>query len=345
MAAIWSDPDFLALPEGPQRLYMFLLSQPDLSHAGLVPMRIGRWAKKVAGGTRELIEGHIATLSDSRFVVADMDTEELLVRTFVRNDGVYKQPKVMLRMREDASQIESAVLRAAFRVELDRLPLDELSDKPGGPGGDQPSTREQVERVVETLRQDFTPDAQYLSERVSGRVSDTLPSPETGESGQPAGQEGSGYPSEGVSDTPRVRAGAFPQPPSPVPQPPATIPATPGRGEPGTELAIVDDAPTAQTLVAEWIDHCAEPPPGRVKGQVAKELKALLDEGIDPHRIRAALAEWNRKGLHPSTLASVVHEIGNRAPATTNKQQATTEMFNRQMARAVEREREMGLRP
>lgn len=75
-----------------------------------------------------------------------------------------------------------------------------------------------------------------------------------------------------------------------------------------------DNAPTAQALVAEWIDHCAEPPPGRVKGQVAKELKALLDEGIDPHRIRAALAEWNRKGLHPSTLASVVHEIGNRKP-------------------------------
>jgi hypothetical protein len=83
---------------------------------------------------------------------------------------------------------------------------------------------------------------------------------------------------------------------------------------PRKTLAVVADEVTAQTLVAEWIDHCAEPPPGRVKGQVAKELKALLNEGIDPHRIRAALAEWNRKGLHPSTLASVVHEIGNRKP-------------------------------
>jgi hypothetical protein len=308
MAAIWNDPDFLALAEGPQRLYMFLLSQPDLSHAGLVPLRIGRWAKKVAGGTRALIEQHIATLAEARFVVADEDTEELLVRTFVRNDGVYKQPKVMLRLREDARQIESPRLRSAFRAELDRLPLNELAD----------GTRATVSGIVDTLRSDFADAQEYPSERVS----DT------------------------PSDTPRVRAGAFPQPPTPVPQPPATVPATPGRGEPGRSLAVVsDDAPTAQTLVGEWIDHCPERPPGRVIGQVSKELKALLDEGIDPERVRRALAEWNRKGLHPSTLPSVVHEIGNRAPAKTNRQAAEDAMWERAMDRAIEREREMGLRP
>lgn len=308
MAAIWNDPDFLALAEGPQRLYMFLLSQPDLSHAGLVPLRIGRWAKKVSGGTRALIEQHIATLADARFVVADEDTEELLVRTFVRNDGVYKQPKVMLRLREDARQIESPRLRSAFRAELDRLPLNELAD----------GTRATVSGIVDTLRSDFADAQGYPLERVS----DT------------------------PSDTPRVRAGAFPQPPTTDPQPPATVPATPGRGEPGRSLAVIaDDAPTAQTLVAEWIDHCPERPPGRVIGQVSKELKGLLDEGIDPERVRRALAEWNRKGLHPSTLPSVVHEIGNRAPTKTNRQAAEDAMWERAMDRAIEREREMGLRP
>lgn len=103
-------------------------------------------------------------------------------------------------------------------------------------------------------------------------------------------------------------------------------------------MAIRDEAPTAQTLVAEWIDHCPEKPPSRVVGQVAKELKSLLSEGIDPHRVRTALAEWNRKGLHPSTLASVVHEIGNRAPAARG-QQATNDLFDRAMARAIEAER------
>ena len=82
---------------------------------------------------------------------------------------------------------------------------------------------------------------------------------------------------------------------------------------------IVPESPTAQSLVGEWIDHCDAKPPKQVIGQVAKHLKAMLNEGIEPERIRAALAEWNRKGLHPSTLPSVVHEVANRrAPQRRN---------------------------
>jgi len=106
---------------------------------------------------------------------------------------------------------------------------------------------------------------------------------------------------------------------------------------PAATLALFTTEPTAQSLVGEWIDHCDQRPPGRVVGQVAKELKTLLDEGIEPERVRAALAEWNRKGLHPSTLASVVHEIGNRAPAAKG-QQATNDLFDRAMARAIAKE-------
>lgn len=65
---------------------------------------------------------------------------------------------------------------------------------------------------------------------------------------------------------------------------------------------------SAQTLVAEWIEHCATRPPQRVIGHVSKELKLLLDEGQPYDDVRAGLAAWARKGLHPSTLASVVHE-------------------------------------
>jgi hypothetical protein len=314
MAAIWNDDDFLSMDVSAQRLYMFLLSQPDLSHAGLVPMRIRRWAKKAKGTTPADIDGTLRVLSEERFVVIDHDTEEVLLRTFVRNDGVYKQPKVMLRLREDAKLIESPLLRSAFRAELDRLPLQELAD----------GTRGTVEKIVHDLREDFgdVSAGRYPSERVS----DTP--------GEPIAEA-----TEGVADTPRVRAGAFPQPPTPIPQPPATVPPqAAGGGEPGASLALVDMAPTAQTLVAEWIDHCPERPPGRVIGQIAKELKTMLDEGVSPERVRSGLAEWNRKGLHPSTLASVVHEITNRKP-TARSQQATDDLFSAAMERAIERDR------
>jgi hypothetical protein len=68
---------------------------------------------------------------------------------------------------------------------------------------------------------------------------------------------------------------------------------------------------TTDALVAEWIDHCAKRPPGPVIGQVGKQIKAMLAEGIDPADVRAGLAEWARKGIHPSTLPSVVNEVMN----------------------------------
>ena len=142
-----------------------------------------------------------------------------------------------------------------------------------------------------------------------------------------------------------------PNPTQPDPTRPNPPRSVSGSDEPPSrDLAIVDaeivtEGPTAQTLTAEWIDHCAERPPRNVIGQISKHLKQMLDEGIDPDRIRRALAEWNRKGLHPSTLPSVVHEIANRQAPMTNRQAAENAMWDRAMDRAIEREREMGLRP
>jgi hypothetical protein len=308
MSAIWTDPDFLALPVGPQRLYMFLLSQPDLSHAGLVPMRVRTAGPRRSQRQRPAASRTTSTTWRARFVVTDADTEELLVRTFVRNDGVYKQPKVMLRLREDARQIESPALRAAFRAELGRLPLEELSRNPTGRDAEGPSTFQSVSEVVDTLRADFSDAPEYPTEGVS----DT------------------------PSDTPRVRAGAFPQPPTPVPQPPSPVPATPG-GESPRALAVTEEG-SSQALVAEWIDHCAAKPPRRVIGHVASEVKTMLDEGIAYDRVRHGLAEWNGRNLHPSTLPSIVHGIANRAPAKVRGQQATDDIFERAMERAVARE-------
>jgi hypothetical protein len=66
---------------------------------------------------------------------------------------------------------------------------------------------------------------------------------------------------------------------------------------------------TAQVLVAEWIDHCPERPPSRVIGQVAKELAGCLNDGIPYEAVRAGLQQWQLRGLHPSNIASVVHEL------------------------------------
>jgi hypothetical protein len=77
---------------------------------------------------------------------------------------------------------------------------------------------------------------------------------------------------------------------------------------------------SAQNLVAEWVDHCnGGRPPGRVIGQVAREIGAMLTEGIPYADVRAGLQQWHTQGLHPSTLASVVHEIRNPKKANGAK--------------------------
>lgn len=94
-------------------------------------------------------------------------------------------------------------------------------------------------------------------------------------------------PPEGVPESPPI-----PPEPQPLPHSETNVSRTP-----------------TQALVAEWLDHCGTRPPQRVVGQISRELKILLDDdGIDYAVVRLGLAAWNRKGLHPATLASVVHE-------------------------------------
>lgn len=81
--------------------------------------------------------------------------------------------------------------------------------------------------------------------------------------------------------------------------------------EAGSMLPARADAPTAQTIVTEWIDRCPARPPNRVIGQVAKLVGEMLAEGIDPADTRRGLKAWMTKNLHPSTLPSVVNEVMN----------------------------------
>jgi hypothetical protein len=125
--SIWRDPHFTGMDPGAQRLYMFLLSQDDLSYCGVMPMRERRWAPKAAGLTVADIERDLKTLEASprRFVITDEDTGELLIRSLLRRDGVWRQPNLLKQARESAGQIESFKIRAALAGELRRLPLDE----------------------------------------------------------------------------------------------------------------------------------------------------------------------------------------------------------------------------
>jgi hypothetical protein len=85
---------------------------------------------------------------------------------------------------------------------------------------------------------------------------------------------------------------------------------------------------TAQTILGEWLERVKRPPSG-VIGQVGKHVRAMLAEGIEPDDVRRGLAAWAEKGLHPSTLPSVVNEAMNGRPRKPRQQQDTDDMFDR----------------
>jgi hypothetical protein len=115
--------------------------------------------------------------------------------------------------------------------------------------------------------------------------------------------------------------------------------------EPVEETSL-RSAQTPQTLVAEWVDHCnGSRPPGRVIGQIAKEIGAMLNEGIPYADVRAGLQQWQLRGLHPSVLASVVHEMrtARSGGLKSRRQLETDSQFERMMAIAAERDAQLNL--
>lgn len=119
--AIWRDPEYRSLPVEAQWAYLMLLSQPHVSQAGTLPLMPGKWAKGCDGMTAATVTTALEALEAARFVFFDEDTEEALIRSFIRNDGVLRQPNVLKSAIKSALLLESDKLRAVMCFELRRI--------------------------------------------------------------------------------------------------------------------------------------------------------------------------------------------------------------------------------
>lgn len=281
LSRIWDDKDFLALESGPQRLYCFLVTQANLNHAGLLPMTLRKWAKKAPDLTPEVVLRDLRALAAARFVVVDEDSEEVLIRTFIRNDNVYKMPRVMGSAVSGALEIESHRLRRALLLEMDRIPLDELSTEPsktksGGPG---PSIRHQVWGHIETLRDAFKNLDPEPWDRGSSTPDEPLPEGVTEGVNEPP-SEGD---SEGVWGNARARgpAPARTSPsPSPTPAPTKELPLEPSSQPP--ILTVVPSQPLASLAPIEGEVIQGELIPSPSKAVAKRTRKAAAAKQPDP---------------------------------------------------------------
>lgn len=117
----WNSGAFKGVPREAFGTFAMLVSEPSTNNAGLVSISLNRWANNFTSSTPVEIRADLELLASERFIVVDWDTEEILIRTLVRNDGICKQPFVLINALRAAILIQSPTLRSALSVELRRL--------------------------------------------------------------------------------------------------------------------------------------------------------------------------------------------------------------------------------
>lgn len=112
--AIWNDPDWRQLPPLAQHLYLTLWTHPDLSYAGVVDWRPGRIAALAGGWTAADVTTTADCLESRLFIVRDEDTEECLIRSWVRWDGLLKQPIMAVSFANAYAATASNIIRGVI---------------------------------------------------------------------------------------------------------------------------------------------------------------------------------------------------------------------------------------
>jgi hypothetical protein len=118
--ALDGDDDFNALPREAQHLYLRMLAHPSINYAGIIDWRPNRWINKWPGATLAGISKAAGGLRDGGFAYFDTDTEEALIRAFVRRDGFMKSPNMAVAMKKAHALIASSTLKKVSLWELQR---------------------------------------------------------------------------------------------------------------------------------------------------------------------------------------------------------------------------------
>jgi hypothetical protein len=122
---MWSNREFTALVMEDQRNYLKLTTQPGINLCGVVLITWGRWTTTAADVTVDGLRASFDRLEAARFIVVDYGTDELLVRTFIRHDGVWRNKKTRAGMFNQRQSIVSDKIRTALDAEIDRCRLAE----------------------------------------------------------------------------------------------------------------------------------------------------------------------------------------------------------------------------
>lgn len=277
LSSIWSDPEFTALDPHAQQLYCMLISHTTRNHAGVLPMVTRRWTRASAGVSIADVEAALDRLAAARFVVADRETDEVLIRTYVAHDASYKTPNSRKSLRDAARGVESDLVRVALSIELLKIDHHEV----------QEIGNELVEDIPQPLRQGL---AQGLAQPKAQGCGDGYVST-VGASPSPSPSDHDHRPDH-IS---RRRNG------SELAR--RNFADIPSRSQRAIEISSAYAAsrqspPTADDLVA-----------------IGVQITKALDSGIDEHTIAAGLTDWDKSdSWSPNQIGRFITKAGRASP-------------------------------
>lgn len=119
--SIAGDADVEELTLAAQWLYFrVLIPEAKLSHCGVADWRPRRLLGKARGLTLATVLEAAAELEAARFALFDDDTEEVLVRSYVRSEELFRNPKMAVAVADAFLGVASKPLRAAVVAEVRR---------------------------------------------------------------------------------------------------------------------------------------------------------------------------------------------------------------------------------
>ncbi|MCP2248162.1 hypothetical protein [Lentzea aerocolonigenes] len=340
--SMWDDQDFITLSALAKIMYVQLCMQRKLAYSGELTVSVKRWAKAHPDQSTDSIRAALAELDAARFIVVDHDTDELLIRSFIRSDKLYKQPNVLRAALRSAFEIESPLLRRALAAELRRLPVEITGPSPAVAADElEAGARELPASVMAamtvrgTARTTPTTPADTVTTGPAptpDTAPPTVPTPAVNPAANPS-------PNPSANPSPRGRGegsremelGVVPltlvktQVGVPAPVPAHTDADTPARTREAAPLARVSaEAPAvagvegeleassvrqlrrreAERLVSA---HCPRQP-RQVLDRLRGEVIGLLRDEVEPAAIASGLRLWAGKQLSTSMLAELVGE-------------------------------------
>lgn len=337
LGAMSNDLQLRELPPHAKLLYAFLLQDAYLNPAGVITLNPQIWAEDL-GLSSDEFDKALAELTETRFVVIDDRTRELLVRTFIRNDGIADQPNMLKQALSNARLIRSSRLRHALAAELRRL-APRRPDKRLANGRimvypDPHACADEIDSPGE-----FPPPGKGTkspSEKPSGNPSDN-PSENPPDSepfrepfAEPTGEGDGEYLSTRGNQTYRgVRLSRAHARPS-------------ARGPSPAELAATATTPDSWALIARWRSEHDVPYRHATYRRLASHVRDLLATNAHPELITDALHHWDQRdnaapGLLPHLYDDAVRATRarhtppghGRTPSTGERVRAALDLADR----------------